>query len=751
MEKRSFATVRPPSPAAEPGTRHELLAEAARQLVGVSPPAEVARRLSLVLAPRLVETCSVELLDTAWASNGPAVRHLARALQRLVLAGDAEPLGGRGPREGGPSLLESETGGRHTALLPLRCGGRTHGVVLLSGRGLDAAAVALAEEVVEVAARGLELAMRHEEERGARARAERASLRMESLQSLTFALAGARTPEDVASAVVEETVRTLEADAAGLFLVDAESTALELVHSMHFSPLKEAFYRRVPLDAALPIAESFRTNSPVWMEDLGAYALRYPDAAALGQVDHPGGMAVACIPLAAHGQPRGALCISFDHARAFDAEEQSFIVLMARQCAMALERARLLASERQQVERSELLQRATAALATSLDVEHALRAAAVTMLPTLGDFCFFDVLTVEGDMRRVSWASGPEAAHLLAASHWHPPEPRGTDLCAFTTGKPVLHPHVDAAFLAGSSSGAEQRALLSTLGSTSLVSVPLPSQEGTLGALTLGFSTSGRHHTEEDQALACELARRAATAVQNSHLFHQTQQAIQLRDEFLAIASHELNTPLTALKLHLARLQRVSKDADVQERTAAATQQADRLGKLVRELLDVSRLSAGRLQLHPETLDLVELCRETLSRFGDDLARMGSEVNLSAPGPLVGRWDRDRLHQVVAHLLANALKYGQGQPVDLELSTDVDDSVKLVVRDRGMGIPPEQQARLFRRFERAVPLRNYGGFGLGLWMVKQVVEAHGGLIRLDSAPGVGTTLTLELPRVCPET
>jgi signal transduction histidine kinase len=135
-----------------------------------------------------------------------------------------------------------------------------------------------------------------------------------------------------------------------------------------------------------------------------------------------------------------------------------------------------------------------------------------------------------------------------------------------------------------------------------------------------------------------------------------------------------------------------------------------------------------------------------LKSFSDEMLRAGTAVHLRASGPVAGRWDRSRVEGVVTHLVSNALKYGRGQPVDLEVECPSGDTARLVIRDRGIGIPAAQQAQLFQRFGRAVPLRHYGGFGLGLWFSRQVVEAHGGRIHLESADGVGTTVTVELPR-----
>jgi signal transduction histidine kinase len=587
------------------------------------------------------------------------------------------------------------------------------------------------------------------QERRASARAERATARMQSLQALTLALSGALTPGDVARAVVKEAARAMAADTGALFLLDGAGATLELACTVAYDAAMKAAFARVPLTAHTPMGDAARTMDPVWQEDTAGLAEQYPEVEALVRTVYTGDFSSASLPLAARGRVVGVLALTWLRRRGFDSEERAFLDMLAQQAAMALERARLLAAERRQAERAGLLQHATATLATSLDVGQTLRGVALALVPSLGDFCILDVRGPEGpEVHRAFHAIAPEAATLLGASRFEPGDAgaASTSGWALDSGQPVFHPHVDAAWVDAHAGGEPGRALLHGLAPCSWLSVPLVTPEGVLGALTLGHSVSGRHHTEDDLALALELARRATAAVRNAHLFHQTQQALQLRDDFLAIASHELNTPLTSLKLQLARLQRGPADADVRTRASAAVQQVDRLGRLVRELLEVSRLSEGRLHLDPEPVDLVELCREVLGRFGDEMIRAGTAVHLHAPDAVNGRWDRARVDGVVTHLVSNALKYGQGHPVELEVTGAPEDGARLVVRDRGIGIPAELQAHLFQRFGRAVPLRHYGGFGLGLWFSRQVVEAHGGRIHLESAPGVGTTVTVELPR-----
>jgi signal transduction histidine kinase len=231
-------------------------------------------------------------------------------------------------------------------------------------------------------------------------------------------------------------------------------------------------------------------------------------------------------------------------------------------------------------------------------------------------------------------------------------------------------------------------------------------------------------------------------------------QAVAARDKFLSIASHELKTPLTSLQLQLQSVLRLvgasaTGDERLLQKLRTVTRATERLGELVNRLLDVSRITAGTLEIVREDMDLSELAREVGSRFGEVLREAGSDLDLRAPLPVRGRWDRMRIDTIVTNLLSNAVKYGQGKPVELGVAAS-GASVRLWVKDQGIGIAPEDQARIFERFERAVPERHYGGFGVGLWVARLVAEAHGGSIRVESAPGLGSTFALELSRErCP--
>ena len=233
-------------------------------------------------------------------------------------------------------------------------------------------------------------------------------------------------------------------------------------------------------------------------------------------------------------------------------------------------------------------------------------------------------------------------------------------------------------------------------------------------------------------------------------LYRQAQEEVRARDEFLSVASHELRTPVTALHVQLQMLQRVAARAGaspeaVRERIEALDKQVRRLGNLVEALLDLSRIRLGRLELSREDVDLVEVAREVVAPYLVDpaLAR-GSSVRVVAEGPIVARVDRVRVEQVLANLLANAAKFGEGRPIEVRVAREVG-LVRVAVADQGVGLSPEEAARIFGRFERAAPAQHFPGLGLGLYVAREIAEAHGGRISAEGAPGKGATFTVELP------
>jgi PAS domain S-box-containing protein len=306
-----------------------------------------------------------------------------------------------------------------------------------------------------------------------------------------------------------------------------------------------------------------------------------------------------------------------------------------------------------------------------------------------------------------------------------------------TTGRSELHPTLESTGLTGA---------------RSLLCVPLSARGRLLGALTLIQSESERSFAPSDLALCEELGHRTASAIDNSLLYQEAQDAVRTRDEFMSIASHELKTPLTTLRLQndmsIKRLERG--ETGLLDRTQLSKllkttgRQLIRLERLIEDMLDISRISLGKLSMVPEEVELGSLAREVADRFSEQILKAGACCNLHVEGRVVGHWDRYRLEQVVANLVTNAIKYGRGKPIEVSVSRQGENAI-LSVRDSGIGIAPEDRDRIFRRFERAVESSGISGLGLGLYISREIVKAHGGTIRVESTIGEGSIFTVELP------
>jgi signal transduction histidine kinase len=226
----------------------------------------------------------------------------------------------------------------------------------------------------------------------------------------------------------------------------------------------------------------------------------------------------------------------------------------------------------------------------------------------------------------------------------------------------------------------------------------------------------------------------------------RAEQAVRLRDEFLSVASHELRTPLTTLQIELRSLydQRDACGERMAKRIERSVRSADKLDALIASLLDVSRIATGKLVLSPAALDLSQLVPQLLETLRLTASKAGCTLSLVMSGPIMGTWDRPRLQQVLMNLLANALKYGAGGPVTISVSTEADEAI-IEVADKGPGIREEDMARIFRRFERDVSVRHYGGLGLGLYVSREIVRSQGGTISARNLDSGGACFTVRLP------
>ncbi|WNG27705.1 response regulator [Cystobacter fuscus] len=244
-----------------------------------------------------------------------------------------------------------------------------------------------------------------------------------------------------------------------------------------------------------------------------------------------------------------------------------------------------------------------------------------------------------------------------------------------------------------------------------------------------------------------ELARMRREAAAHEAREVNLREAVHARDDFLSVASHELKTPLAALRLQLEALERMLPGelrTLVSERIFAVRRQVQRLAGLIETMLDVSLVAAGRLRLKLEPVDLAVLVADGVAQMREELARQECTLSLESEASLPGQLDATRLGQLLRNLLSNAARYGAGKPVLVRLRRE-GRHARLDVVDHGMGVKPEHQERIFNRFERAVSARHFGGLGLGLWVSRQVVEAHGGSISVTDTPGGGATFTVKLP------
>jgi signal transduction histidine kinase len=240
-----------------------------------------------------------------------------------------------------------------------------------------------------------------------------------------------------------------------------------------------------------------------------------------------------------------------------------------------------------------------------------------------------------------------------------------------------------------------------------------------------------QHEAARREALQVERAKRAAGEAE-----------LRTRDDFLSLAAHELRTPLTALQLSLQSLLRTLPNPP--ELLSRAATQGRRLSDLVEELVEVSQIHLGHMILVRREVDLSALVRDVVAERATDAKSARCEVRVLAEPSVVGRWDPTQLAHVLSNVLTNAFRFGAGAPVEISVERN-DSTARLVVRDQGIGIPRARLPFVFDLFDRAAPSRNYGGLGMGLFVARALVQAHGGSIDVESAEGVGSTFTVKLP------
>lgn len=397
----------------------------------------------------------------------------------------------------------------------------------------------------------------------------------------------------------------------------------------------------------------------------------------------------------------------------------------------------------------------TATLLSTLDLGQLLEKMARISIPFLADGCMIDVIEGDHIVRHVTTHVDPQVElRMRRMQEMYPPQQGSPQPTArvIASGAAELLPVVDSAVIAEHTFNPEHAELIKSIGINSHLAIPLELRGKIIGVLNLLNTTQRPSFNPRDLQLAQDLGRRAAIAIDNARLYRDAREAIEQREEFISVASHELKTPLTSVKLQmdLANLL-VKRSVDgkiepefITRMTEICKRQLDRLGRLVDDMLDVSRISSGKLAIVQKDTDLSEVTHDVLERFQEEFTAQGVELRILALEPVLVHCDPLRMDQVITNLLSNALRYGQGRPVELSL-THRDNMASLSVRDYGVGIGRSDQDRIFERFERVTAPHIISGLGLGLYITRQIVEQHQGEIRVDSSPGHGATFTVSIP------
>jgi PAS domain S-box-containing protein len=466
------------------------------------------------------------------------------------------------------------------------------------------------------------------------------------------------------------------------------------------------------------------------------------------------------LPLLAGGGCLGTLTIGRpDGAPAYNLSDIRLASELANMAAYGIEHSRLFTEANEaRIESGRALARAnfyaevSRLLSSSLDLGETLGAIARLAVPTTADYCF--VLLREADSVRpiaVAHLDAAKQADLEQNNHFKEvaSNPRSSLYQVMATGKPMLET-MSEDFLQRNAANDADRERLLAVNPRSSVLAPLVCRDEILGVVGLVYSDSDRLHSPSDLSLAEEIGRRAGQAIENATLYHKAQTAVRDRDEFLSVASHELKTPATALQsllellLRANRMGRPQSEDQVRKMIESAHFQVQRLVKLLNNLLDVSRISVDRLTLFKTRLDLADLARGVVERLETEARHAHTTIRLETPGPVFGRWDPERLEQVCINLITNAIRYGLERPIDVRVFSEGEMGI-IEVEDRGIGICPEHHRKIFERFERTTATHSRSGLGLGLFIVKQIVDAHQGRILLRSAPGQGSRFRVEIP------
>lgn len=404
------------------------------------------------------------------------------------------------------------------------------------------------------------------------------------------------------------------------------------------------------------------------------------------------------------------------------------------------------------IQRQRFLAEASRLLAESMDYPTTLKTVARLAVPSIADWCVVDLMQYDGRMARVaiehSDSSRLALAHKLQEDFPPRAGARAGPAHVVHTGKTEFEPHVSESRFEQIAPEAERRHLLGVLGMNSYISVVLSTRGRVLGTITF-FTDTGRSLSADDVEMAEDLARRAATAIDNARLYDQAQRAVRIRDDMLAIVTHDLRTPLSAI-MAAAAMQVASAANDdsgrrVRQCAESIQRAAEHMSRLIRDLTDIGQIDTGQFAVERTIQDPSVLVREVIDTLQPTAVQRGIQLRVDIVGTVPSiEADGDRVVQVLSNLVGNAVKVGASD-VTVRLEARSGD-VLFTVSDTGPGIRKQDLPHMFDRYWRGKTAANYKGTGLGLPISKQIVEAHGGQIWIESEPGTGSSFFFTLPR-----
>jgi signal transduction histidine kinase/ActR/RegA family two-component response regulator len=579
------------------------------------------------------------------------------------------------------------------------------------------------------------------------------------LQRLASTLSRVVDPESMAEEAVAQGQAALDADAGVVFLMSAGDDALEIAHATGYPKRAVRPWIRFPLAVSLPATDAVRSGVTVLVHSRDELRARYPELAAT-----PGALAHdswAAVPLMVDRICIGVLGLSFFAAQAFDSQEVAFLRVVADQCAQGLHRAQLAERERRSTARLRVLAEASRVFAAaSLNVRSVLEAMASQVIAHVGHSCSILLASPDGEWLEVGticYRGADRERHLREVAGTVRVR-RGDGLTGkvFATGASLLLPTVASNEIAARSVNviASQ---MEALGVRSLLIVALKMRGRTLGTIAASRYDENNPFTGDDLALLEDLADRAALAIETARLHEaerearsRAEEADHRKDEFIAMLGHELRNPLAPIWTALEIMRAIPREDDRQVwAREAIVRQVAQLSRLVDDLLDASRINLGKIDLRMEPVDLGVVALQALEASRPLFAARDHEVSVELPPqPVRVQGDVIRLTQIISNLLNNAAKYTDRRgTVRLRVGCEGTEAI-VTVSDTGIGIPADMLGHVFDLFAqlREARDRSNGGLGIGLTLVKRLVEMHGGYVRASSdGAGRGSEFVLGFP------